>query len=85
MKMEMTSILIWLADTHPDALPDYANLRTLFHNMVWIPFKPFKEDEQVGDKQSDIESIDTSCRNGGKVLDESDMETENSGTPCPDN
>ena len=73
--------MMWLAETHPDALPDYANPEDYVPQQRSDPFQPFQVNDSVGDKQSDK---DNSSHNGGEAFGKDDMETENSGVPCPD-
>ena len=77
--------MIWLAETHPDALPDYYSNPEDYINQRSDPFRPLEEDDPVGDKQSDNDGADNSSHNGGETPGENDMETENTGTPHPDN
>ena len=77
--------MICLAETHPDALPDYSNPEDYVTHQCSDPFQPFEEDDPVGGKQSDKDGADNSSHNGGEILKENDMETENTGTLYPDN
>ena len=49
--------MIWLAETHPDALPDYANPEDYVPQQRSDPFQPFQEDDPVGDRVTKMELI----------------------------
>ena len=74
--------MIWLAETHPDALRDYSNPED-YVNQRSDPFRPFEEDDPVGDRVITMELIIQATM--VVKYPEKMIWKQNTGTPHPDN